>query len=134
MLNITRKKQLFSLKHDLNCCFNHHLKKMQCSICLHRNPPSLPVVTKCGHLYCWQCLKQWLQKSARCPICKRKLDVSSGVVPIYGNSGDEEEQEEEEQDIDDRPHLYNNTDSSLLILKLTTIYILILSIGALLIY
>ncbi len=31
----------------------------ECNICL--DTASLPVVTLCGHLYCWPCLSSWLQ-------------------------------------------------------------------------
>ncbi|KAL6771564.1 hypothetical protein ACKKBG_A26890 [Auxenochlorella protothecoides x Auxenochlorella symbiontica] len=45
-----------------------------------------PVVTLCGHLYCWPCLYRWLQvqrHSHTCPVCKAGVDESK-VVPIYG--------------------------------------------------
>jgi len=34
--------------------------RFTCAICL-ENVSDEPVVTKCGHLYCWRCLYQWLE-------------------------------------------------------------------------
>ncbi|ONK63973.1 uncharacterized protein A4U43_C07F20810 [Asparagus officinalis] len=56
-----------------------------CSICL--DSASDPVVTLCGHLYCWPCIYKWLQVDASaphdCPVCKSPLSQNS-LVPLYG--------------------------------------------------
>uniref|UniRef100_A0A7S0P169 RING-type E3 ubiquitin transferase n=1 Tax=Calcidiscus leptoporus TaxID=127549 RepID=A0A7S0P169_9EUKA len=55
-----------------------------CNICL--EAVSDPVVTRCGHLYCWQCIYKWLQlrpHGQTCPICKRCISAKS-MIPIYG--------------------------------------------------
>lgn len=44
-----------------------------------------PVITACGHLYCWSCLYQWLQRKQECPICKGVLREDN-VIPLYGRS------------------------------------------------
>ncbi|KAA0163047.1 hypothetical protein FNF28_04437 [Cafeteria roenbergensis] len=55
-----------------------------CSICL--GPVQQPVVTTCGHLYCWACLHRWMsQGSPRCPACKTVLAKDS-IVPLYVHS------------------------------------------------
>lgn len=65
-----------------------------CSICL--EPVVEPVVTLCGHLFCWPCLYRWTQRSARllgssdtlpnetplCPVCKATIP-SENVIPLY---------------------------------------------------
>jgi hypothetical protein len=74
-----------------------------CNICL--EAVAEPVVTQCGHLYCWPCLYRWLEPgmypderaalglsshldvpvdSSRrvCPVCKAPSSVPA-VVPIY---------------------------------------------------
>mmetsp|Transcript_35301 Transcript_35301/g.99951 ORF Transcript_35301/g.99951 Transcript_35301/m.99951 type:complete len:192 (-) Transcript_35301:304-879(-) len=56
----------------------------ECNICLELARE--PVVTYCGHLYCWPCLYRWLQvdgKCRTCPVCKSLVDKDK-VVPIYG--------------------------------------------------
>ncbi|KAI0489282.1 hypothetical protein KFK09_029124 [Dendrobium nobile] len=57
-----------------------------CNICL--DFVSDPVVTLCGHLYCWPCIYRWLHPTSsnnprRCPVCKSPLSDSS-LVPLYG--------------------------------------------------
>ncbi|VFQ58894.1 unnamed protein product [Cuscuta campestris] len=50
-----------------------------------------PVVTFCGHLYCWPCLYKRSRAHSdgplRCPVCKAELPGTS-VVPLYGGSGE----------------------------------------------
>ncbi|CAL9006736.1 unnamed protein product [Prunus brigantina] len=52
-----------------------------------------PVVTSCGHLYCWPCLCSWLNiysAQRECLVCKSKV-FDSLITPIYNcrdiNSG-----------------------------------------------
>ena len=52
-----------------------------CNICL--DPASDPVVTRCGHLYCWRCLASWLTRQSDCPVCKGAVRVHE-CVPLYG--------------------------------------------------
>lgn len=41
-----------------------------CNICLEITTKD-PVVTQCGHLYCWSCLFRWLNtRHSTCPVCK----------------------------------------------------------------
>lgn len=62
-----------------------------CNICL--DWVQDPVVTLCGHLYCWPCIYKWLhfqstsldneQQKPQCPVCKSEVSQSS-LVPLYG--------------------------------------------------
>ncbi|CAA0825290.1 E3 ubiquitin-protein ligase RMA1 [Striga hermonthica] len=58
-----------------------------CSICL--DFARDPVVTLCGHLYCWPCIYKWLESQAssdeptQCPICKAQISEKT-IVPLYG--------------------------------------------------
>lgn len=56
----------------------------ECNICLEL--ASDPVVTQCGHLYCWPCIYKWLQvfpEAQQCPVCKAGLSEEL-VIPLYG--------------------------------------------------
>lgn len=59
-----------------------------CNICL--DFASDPVVTLCGHLYCWPCIYEWFHVQSgsdgrlQCPVCKAELSDTS-VVPLYGS-------------------------------------------------
>lgn len=64
-----------------------------CNICL--DCVQDPVVTLCGHLFCWPCIYKWLHfhnlpneengehQSPQCPVCKTEISQSS-LVPLYG--------------------------------------------------
>ncbi|XP_022139659.1 E3 ubiquitin-protein ligase RMA3-like [Momordica charantia] len=68
---------------DAHGCFD-------CNICL--DSAAEPVVTLCGHLYCWPCIYKWLnvqissnepENVQNCPVCKASITPSS-LVPLYG--------------------------------------------------
>ena len=58
-----------------------------CNICL--DNATDPVVTLCGHLFCWPCIYKWIKpnnhKNCFCPVCKTSISRSS-LVPIYAGS------------------------------------------------
>ncbi|EPS60159.1 hypothetical protein M569_14647, partial [Genlisea aurea] len=56
----------------------------ECNICFELAQD--PVITLCGHLYCWPCLYRWLRihsVSHECPVCKARIDEEK-LVPLYG--------------------------------------------------
>eukprot|EP01039_Chlorochromonas_danica_P007409 gene7409-8195_t len=56
-----------------------------CNICLEGVKDRDPVVTQCGHLYCWPCLYRWLNTrhgDGTCPICKAGV-TQDNVIPIF---------------------------------------------------
>lgn len=56
-----------------------------CNICLEMAKD--PILTCCGHLFCWSCFYQlsYVDSSAKeCPVCKGEVTDSS-ITPIYGN-------------------------------------------------
>jgi len=58
------------------------LSQFECNICFEE--ATNPVVTQCGHLYCWCCLSGWLRTGASdCPVCKSSIPTSS-IIPLYG--------------------------------------------------
>ncbi|KAJ4978868.1 hypothetical protein NE237_009648 [Protea cynaroides] len=69
----------------------------ECNICLEmaRNP----VLTSCGHLFCWPCLYQWLyihSETRECPVCKGQV-TDMDITPIYGRGNDTNESEKEDE-------------------------------------
>ena len=70
---------------------NNASSGFDCSICLELVQD--PVVTLCGHLYCWPCIYKWLhsqnasteneEQQQQCPVCKAEISQSS-LVPLYG--------------------------------------------------
>ncbi|KAK6919053.1 hypothetical protein RJ641_017475 [Dillenia turbinata] len=65
----------------------------ECNICL--DFVQDPVVTLCGHLYCWPCIYKWLHSqsassvddpndpSLQCPVCKAEVSHTT-LIPLYG--------------------------------------------------
>ena len=58
-----------------------------CAICL--IPPTLPVITRCAHVFCRPCIEKALEKDKRCPLCRGECEGTDLVQP-------EEEVEEKE--------------------------------------
>jgi hypothetical protein len=58
---------------------------MLCCLECQDNDPFEPVVTRCGHVYCWKCLYISLksQNNNFCPNCKLQIDINNDVIPIY---------------------------------------------------
>jgi len=51
----------------------------KCSLCLELRKNSS--VTPCGHLYCWNCIIDWLRTKQECPICREKV-LPSRIVAL----------------------------------------------------
>ncbi|XP_059282638.1 E3 ubiquitin-protein ligase RMA3-like [Lycium ferocissimum] len=77
-----------------------------CNICL--DSAHEPVVTLCGHLYCWPCIYKWLQvesstpgseENCKCPVCKAHISNSS-LVPLYGRGTSSTESESKKSQLD----------------------------------
>lgn len=67
----------------------------ECNICLELSKE--PVVTLCGHLYCWPCLYRWIQVQSycrACPVCKAGVEIDK-VIPIYGRGSDFDPRQQE---------------------------------------
>ncbi|KAI7861839.1 hypothetical protein BDF14DRAFT_1863411 [Spinellus fusiger] len=74
----------------------------ECNICF--DTATYPVLTLCGHLFCWSCLAQWLNQQSRnptCPVCKAGCDKDK-IIPIYGR-GKEEKDPRNDPSIPTRP-------------------------------
>ncbi|GFR53119.1 hypothetical protein Agub_g15835 [Astrephomene gubernaculifera] len=68
--------------------FEEDSSAFECNICLELAKE--PVVTLCGHLYCWPCLYRWMQLQVytrACPVCKAGVEIEK-VVPIYGRGSE----------------------------------------------
>lgn len=76
-----------------------------CNICL--DLATDPVVTCCGHLFCWPCMYRWLHvhsDAKECPVCKGEVTIKN-VTPIYGRGCNTREPEEDSSlEIPLRPH------------------------------
>ncbi|KAK9669927.1 hypothetical protein RND81_13G164500 [Saponaria officinalis] len=63
---------------------NNEAGDFECNICF--DLAQDPIVTLCGHLFCWPCLYRWLHyhsQSQECPVCKAIVQENK-LVPLYG--------------------------------------------------
>lgn len=76
------------------------VSNFECNICLEMARE--PVVTSCGHLFCWVCLYRWLHVHSiakECPVCKGEV-TETNITPIYGRGkGDADSAAENESKI-----------------------------------
>ncbi|XP_030549375.2 E3 ubiquitin-protein ligase RMA1H1-like isoform X1 [Rhodamnia argentea] len=80
----------------------------ECNICL--DSVQDPVVTLCGHLYCWPCIYKWLkvqdtsakeleeQQQHQCPVCKAEVSYTS-LIPLYGRGQTSQLSKSEDRDL-----------------------------------
>ena len=68
-----------------------------------------PVVTQCGHLFCWFCPCSWLKsfsKCKECPVCRAIIEEDK-LVPLYGTESERKEAKDldpnSEKSIPNRP-------------------------------
>ena len=69
----------------------------ECPICL--SNAKLPVVTRCGHIFCWECIKTWVnvKQIQECPSCKSGIKLNEVIKLYTGNN------ESKNGEVDDRP-------------------------------
>ncbi|KAH9758546.1 hypothetical protein WN944_008672 [Citrus x changshan-huyou] len=63
---------------------NSEAGNFECNICF--DLAQDPIVTLCGHLFCWPCLYKWLHGHSNyreCPVCKATIEEEK-LVPLYG--------------------------------------------------
>jgi len=72
-----------------------------CSICLVQ--ASKPILTPCGHLFCWSCIYQWTSHgNSKCPVCKNSVSKDN-IIPIYTEDQSNEDQKINNKTIPPRP-------------------------------
>jgi len=71
----------------------------ECNICL--EPAVDPVISLCGHLFCWPCIYQWIERHVErpCPVCKSALKKDK-LIPLYGRG---KEQKDPRNNVPTRP-------------------------------
>lgn len=60
------------------------ISRFECNIC--SGLAQDPIVTLCGHLYCWPCIYKWLSKwnsNSNCWVCNAVIEENK-LIPLYG--------------------------------------------------
>lgn len=51
----------------------------KCTLCLEGLKD--PSVTGCGHVFCWECIGDWVREKPECPLCRREIGASH-ILPL----------------------------------------------------
>jgi peroxin-10 len=54
-------------------------QQRKCTLCLEELKD--PSVTTCGHVFCWNCIGEWLLERPECPLCRSQV-LKQHVLPL----------------------------------------------------
>jgi SNF2 family DNA or RNA helicase len=80
-----------------------------CSICLGEITGEDVGVTKCGHMYCYLCIKEMIQSNPKCPLCMKPTKLDE----IYMISFEDLSRKEQTKEIKDKISLINKVGTKL---------------------
>eukprot|EP00474_Spongospora_subterranea_P000471 CRZ00929.1 hypothetical protein [Spongospora subterranea] len=75
---------------------------IDCNICF--EVAMKPVITMCGHMFCWPCIHQWLESNqTSCPVCRAGISRDN-LIPFFGRgSVSTEDPRSSDPNIPERP-------------------------------
>ena len=74
---INESKYLFTILENMKSNSNI-LENENCAICM--DELSNPTITKCGHIYCYECIHLCLSNKKLCPLCKKELNLKDLII------------------------------------------------------
>lgn len=75
------RSMIKQLNFFMNIILGNHDKldtSQDCIVCL--DLLKNPLVTKCGHIYCKQCIEECMKQKTECPMCKTKLSKKDMIL------------------------------------------------------
>lgn len=54
-------------------------QQRKCTLCLEEMRD--PAATQCGHVFCWECIGDWVREKPECPLCRREA-MAQHILPL----------------------------------------------------
>ncbi|KAF4982245.1 hypothetical protein FZEAL_2129 [Fusarium zealandicum] len=69
----------FLLTDDKAMGFIKGAQQRKCTLCLEEMRD--PSATQCGHVFCWECIGDWVREKPECPLCRREA-MAQHILPL----------------------------------------------------
>jgi peroxin-10 len=69
----------FDLANDKVMAYIRGSQQRKCTLCLEELKD--PSATQCGHVFCWECIGDWVREKPECPLCRREAMVQH-ILPL----------------------------------------------------
>jgi peroxin-10 len=69
----------FDLGDEKVMAFIKGKQQRKCTLCLEELKD--PAATQCGHVFCWECIGDWVREKPECPLCRREAMVQH-ILPL----------------------------------------------------
>jgi peroxin-10 len=69
----------YDLSKDKVMGFIKGSQQRKCTLCLEELKD--PSATQCGHVFCWECIGDWVREKPECPLCRRDTMVQH-ILPL----------------------------------------------------
>ncbi|KPM41749.1 hypothetical protein AK830_g4793 [Neonectria ditissima] len=73
------KTPRFELTDDKVMGFIKGSQQRKCTLCLDEMKD--PAATQCGHVFCWECIGDWVREKPECPLCRREA-MAQHILPL----------------------------------------------------